>query len=244
MPRGRALVDPGRQRAHLRDLLGHLLAHQMPAESDLAALADEELARVGEHQVVRVEPVPALDALVVPLRREVALGRDHAALAGARRGAGHRRTLRERHLRLERQRAEAHAGDVDRDVELDRLLREARTEDGLRLALLPVPLDHEPGQRARHEHEVVPVRHLLEHGEAAHAVATELGLDVDVVDDVGREDLAHAEHVAPVRSRSLTTAPSFARKVRGCRSCRASCRTRTSRTTAECRARVCGTSAR
>ena len=65
----RALVDAGRQRAHLGHLLGHLLAHQVAAEADLAALADEELARVGEHQVVRVEPVPALDALVVPLRR-------------------------------------------------------------------------------------------------------------------------------------------------------------------------------
>src|SRR3712207_7536472 len=54
-----------RSRAHLRDLLGHLLAHQVAAEPDLAALADEELDRVGQHQVVRVEPVPALDDLVV-----------------------------------------------------------------------------------------------------------------------------------------------------------------------------------
>ena len=123
---GRALVDAGRQRAHLRHLLGHLLAHQVAAEADLAALADEELGGVGEHQVVRVEPVPALDHLVVPLGRQVALGRDHPALARARRRAGHRGALGQRHLRLDRQRAEAHARDVDRDVELDRLLREAR----------------------------------------------------------------------------------------------------------------------
>ena len=58
VPCGRALVDAGRERAHLRDLLGHLLAHQVPAEADLAALADEELDPVREHQVVRVEPVP------------------------------------------------------------------------------------------------------------------------------------------------------------------------------------------
>ena len=45
MARGRALVDSRRQRAHLRDLLGHLLAHQVPAEADLAALSDEELDR-------------------------------------------------------------------------------------------------------------------------------------------------------------------------------------------------------
>ena len=65
--RRRALVDPGGERAHLCHLLGHLLAHQVPAEADLASLADEELHGVGQHQVVRVEPVPALDDLVVPL---------------------------------------------------------------------------------------------------------------------------------------------------------------------------------
>ena len=202
---------PGGKRAHLGDLLGHLLAHQVAAEADLAALADEELARVGEHQVVRVEPVPALDALVVPLRRVVALRRDHPALARARRRAGHRRALGERHLRLEREGAEAHARDVDRDVELDRLLREACAEDRLRLALLAVALDHEPGQRAGHEHQLVPVRDRLEHREAAHAVAAELGLHVDVVHHLGREDAAVPEdglavrcclvgHVAPHRT--------------------------------------------
>ena len=195
MSRRRALVDPGRERAHLRDLLGDLLAHEVAAEADLAALPDEELTGVREHQVVRVEPVPALDALVVPLRREVALRRDHPALPRARRRSRHGRTLRERHLRLERERAEAHARDVDGDVELDRVLREARAEDGLRLALLAVALDHEPGQRARHEHELVPVRDLLEHREAAHAVAPELGLHVDVVDDLRSEDPAVAEDV-------------------------------------------------
>jgi hypothetical protein len=163
---------------------------------------DEELARVGEHQVVRVEPVPALDALVVPLRRQVALGRDHPAFAGAGRGARHRGALRERHLRLERERAEAHARDVDRDVEFDRVLREARAEHGLRLALLAVALDHETGQRSRQEHQLVPVRHLLEDREAAHPVAAELGLHVDVVHHLGREDPAVPEHVSP-RGRGL-----------------------------------------
>ena len=96
-----ALVDPRGQRAHLGHLLGHLLAHQVAAEADLAALADEELDGVGQHQMVRVEPVPALDDLVVPLGAEVALGRDHSALAGAGGRAGHARALRQRHLRLE-----------------------------------------------------------------------------------------------------------------------------------------------
>ena len=158
---------------------------------------------VGEHQVVRVEPVPALDDLVVPLGRQVALGRDHPALAGAGRRARHRGALGQRHLRLDRQRAEAHAGDVDRDVELDRLLREARAEHRLGHALLAVALDHEAGERARQEDQLVPVRDLLEHREAAHPVAAELGLHVDVVDDLRREDLAVAEDgaLAGLRSR-------------------------------------------
>ena len=191
--RRRALVDPGGERAHLCHLLGHLLAHQVPAEADLASLADEELHGVGQHQVVRVEPVPALDDLVVPLGAQVALGRDHSALAAARCRAGHGRALRERHLRLERQRAEAHPRDVDRDVELDRLLGEARAEHRLRDALLAIALDHEARERARQEDQLVPVRDLLEHREAAHPVATELGLHVDVVDDLRREDLRAAE---------------------------------------------------
>ena len=42
--RRRALVDSRWQRTHLGDLIGHLLAHEVAAETDLAALADEELA--------------------------------------------------------------------------------------------------------------------------------------------------------------------------------------------------------
>ena len=202
MPRGRALVDPGRERAHLRHLLGHLLAHQVPAEPDLAALADEELDPVREHQVVRVEPVPALDHLVVPLGRVVALGRDHPALARAGRRARHGGALRERHLGLEGQGPEGHAGDVDRDVELERLLREARAEHRLRHALLAVALDDEARERAGEEDELVPVRHRLEDREAAHPVAAELGLHVDVVDDLRREDPAPAEDVL-ARGRGL-----------------------------------------
>ena len=192
----RALVDPGRQRAHLGDLLGHLLAHQVAAEADLAALSDEELDPVGQHQVMRVEAVAALDHLVVPLGREVALGRDHPALARAGRRARHRGALGERHLRLQRERAEAHPGDVDGNVELERLLREAAAEHRLGLALLAVALDHEPRQRPGQEDQLVPVRDLLEHREAAHPVAAELGLHVDVVDDLRGEDRAAAEDLA------------------------------------------------
>ena len=38
----------------------------MAAEPDLAALADEELASVGKPQMMRVEAVARLDALIEP----------------------------------------------------------------------------------------------------------------------------------------------------------------------------------
>ena len=46
-----------------------------PPRPTFAALADEELHRVGQHQMVGVEAVAALDELVVPLGGQVALGR-------------------------------------------------------------------------------------------------------------------------------------------------------------------------
>ncbi len=198
----RALVDAGRKRAHLGHLVGDLLAHQMAAEADLAALADEELAGVGEAQMMRVEAVARLDALIEPLDRVAALVGDHAALARAGGGARHGGAAGERDLGLVGQRAEAHAGHIDRDVEHHRPLG-ARADHRLGLAFLAIALDDEARQRAGQEGEIVPMGDLLEQREAAHAVAAELGLHVDVVDDLRREDLAMAEDEALRLGRSL-----------------------------------------
>ncbi len=244
MARRRALVDAGRQRAHLRHLVGHLLAHQMAAEPDLAALADEELARVRQPQMMRVEAVARLDALIEPLDRVAPLVGDHAALARARRRARHGGAAGERDLRLVGQRAEAHAGHIDRDVEHHRPLG-ARADHRLGVAFLAIALDDEAGQRAGQEGEIVPMRNLLEQREAAHAVAAELRLHMDVVDDLRREDLALAEDEALRLSRRLRavalavlafllivaqpprlTAPVSSRSVRDCRSSTIACRRR------------------
>ena len=56
-----------------------------------------------------------------------------------------------------RQCTEGHSRDVDRDVQFDRLLR-ARANDHIGVALLAVTLDHEPGQRARQEGQIIPMR--------------------------------------------------------------------------------------
>ena len=44
----RTLVDAGGKRTHLSHLVGDLLSHQMATQAHFAALADEELAGVGE----------------------------------------------------------------------------------------------------------------------------------------------------------------------------------------------------
>ena len=206
MARRRALIDAGRQRAHLGHLIGHLLAHQMAAETDLAALADEEFASIRQPQMMRVEAVARLDALIEPLHRVAPLVRDHAAFAGAGGRARHGRAARERDLRLVGERAEAHAGDVDRDVERHRPLG-ARADHRLGIAFLAIALDDEAGQRAGQKRQIVPVRDLLEQREAAHAVAAELRLDMDVVDDFRREDLTLAEDEALRLGRGLGAVP-------------------------------------
>src|SRR3984957_13781514 len=83
VPGRRALVDAGRQRAHFGDLVRHLLAHEVAAETDLAALADEEFASIGDPQMMRIEPVARLDALIEPAFRIAPLVGDHSAFTGA-----------------------------------------------------------------------------------------------------------------------------------------------------------------
>ncbi len=190
----RALVDAGGKRAHLGHLIGHLLAHEMAAKADLAALADEELAGVGKAQMMRIEAVTRLNALVEPFLRIAPLVRDHAALAGTGGGARHGGAAGERDLGLKGESAEAHAGDIDGNVEHHRPLG-ARTDHGSRVAFLAIAFDDEAGERAGKERQIVPMRNLLEQRESAHAIAAELGLDVDVVDDLGREDLRTAEKI-------------------------------------------------
>ena len=209
MARRRALIDAGRERAHLGHLIGHLLAHQMSAKTDLAALADEELAGIRQPQMMRVEAVARLDALIEPLHRVAPLVRDHAAFARAGGGARHGGAAGERDLRLVGESAEAHAGDIDGDVEGHRPLG-ARSDHRLGIAFLAIALDDEARQRAGQKRQIVPMRDLLEQREAAHAVAAELRLHMDVVDDLRREDLALAEDEALRLGRGLGAVPALA----------------------------------
>ena len=112
------------------------------------------------------------------------LGR-HAAVAGRRRGADLARAAAERLLRRRRQRAEAHAGDRDRDLQLERLLREARAERDVGVAALAVALERVARDARAEEEQVVEVRHAPLGAEAA-----------DVVDALARRALDLRDHVA------------------------------------------------
>src|SRR5213078_3388077 len=119
MPARAALIDPHGEVAHPRDAIGDLVAEEHPAAARLRSLADDDLDRVRAAEVVR----------------------GHAAVAGRGRRADLARAAAEGLLRRRRQRTEAHAGDRDRDPQLERLRGETRSEDDVRPAPLPVALE-------------------------------------------------------------------------------------------------------
>ena len=118
MAAGRALIDALGQRAHVRDALGDLLAEQHAAAAGLGALADDDLDGVGLAQVIGVHAVAGGQDLIDEDLRMPALLLRHAAVAGRGRGAGQRRAAAQRLLGGARQRAEAHAGNGDGDLEM------------------------------------------------------------------------------------------------------------------------------
>ncbi len=177
----------GRSRI-VRDLVRDLEAEEDASGAGLRALADDDLDRVGLPHVVRVVAVVARRHLVDERLRRGALAAVHASVACRRRRADGRGRPAERLLRVRRERAEAHPGDADRRRELDRP-RAAGSENGLRLAALPVALERHAREGARDEREVVEARKLARGRERAHHVAAELGLALDVLDRLGRPDV-------------------------------------------------------
>ena len=85
------------------------------------------------------------------------------------------------------ERAEAHAGNGDGDIELEGVRPVAATEHRLRLTALPVALQRIAGDGCREEDEVVEGRELPAGAEPTDGVLARLGHVVDPRDDVGRE---------------------------------------------------------
>jgi hypothetical protein len=131
---------------------------QHPAAARLRALADDDFDRVGSTKVIRVHPVTRREQLVDQHTRVLALLGRHPAVAGGRRGPDLGGAAAQRLLGRAGQRAEAHARDRDRDVQMNRLARVPRTDHDVGRALLPVALERIARHRSAQEQQVVEVR--------------------------------------------------------------------------------------
>ena len=179
--RGRAQVDPGRDPARPRDVLGHLLRHQLATEAGLGALRDVDLDAVGRaHGVHRPAEAPAEALGDHSLCSRAHLG-DEAALARVVADVGERRRLRERDLRRLGQGAVAHRRDHHGHRQVDRLRAEAAAEGGCERDLRhDVRVGVDLGEVSP-ESDVGDVRERPSGAVAANPVAADLRLDRDVL---------------------------------------------------------------
>ncbi len=95
----------------------------------------------------------------------------------------------ERFLDVGRERTEAHPGDRDGNLQLDRFLREARAQHRFGRALLAIPFQRIPRHRRRQENEIIKSRHAAFGAQAADLVQPRLGRLMNV-----------GEHLAVERS--------------------------------------------
>src|SRR5262249_46386764 len=155
---GRALVDPFGKHAHFGDTPGNLLAQEHAAAARLGALADDDLDGIRAAQVVGVHAVARWQDLIDEQARVLPLLLRHAAVAGRRRGADCRGAAAQRLRGARRQRAEAHAGDGDRNLQRDRLPREAGADRDVGGAFLTIAFERVAADRGAEKQEVVEVR--------------------------------------------------------------------------------------
>jgi hypothetical protein len=193
VPARAALVDSLRQVAHLGDPVGDLVPEQHAAPAGLRPLADDDLDRVAAAQVVRIHAVAGGENLVEENARVLALLGRHAAVAGRRRGPDLGRAPPERLFRGRREGAEAHAGDRDRNLELERLPCEAGPERDVRVAALAVALERIARDARAEEEEVVEVRDAALRPEAADVVDALARGALDLGDDRAVEEVRLAQ---------------------------------------------------
>ena len=180
----RALVDAERQVAHARDLVRDLRAQQHAAGAGLGALADDDLDRVRLRHVVRVVPVVRGADLVDEVRRVAPapcgcmppspVVVDVPARVAPRPTPAF--ALRDSAPKLMPQ-------TVIGMSRSSGLLGEARAEHRRASRSARGSPRAARARACREEREVVEVRHGPRRGHAAVAVAAELGLELDVLDD-------------------------------------------------------------
>ena len=153
--RGRALGET----PHLGDLALHLVARQMPAGAGLGALPALEVECLHMLELVPGKAEAARGELVKVAAAGLLLLRQHAALARADAGAGELGPARQRDLGGLGERAEAHVGDQERNIEGEPLLR-ARPDHHLGADGCVVEMRHAV-ELCGDELNVVPARQVL-----------------------------------------------------------------------------------
>ena len=170
MAAGGTLIDALGQRPHFRHAVGNLLTEQHAAAAGLGALSNDNLDRIRATQIARIHAVARRQILVHERLRVATLLFGHAAVAGCGGGSGERGAAAERFLGRRRKRAEAHAGDGDRNLQFDRLPREARAELHRSIAALAISLERIARDRGAEKQQVVEMRHLALGSGAANIV--------------------------------------------------------------------------
>ncbi len=144
----------GLEPANRRDLRRHLVAGKMPTRPGLRALPALEVECLHRRNGVPGEAESSGCKLVEISRARFLLGREHAAFAGADRGACGLRARGQRHLRFAAERSEAHVRHEERNGETQRA-PSLRADDELRFNGFVVQ-QGESGELRRDDLDVVP----------------------------------------------------------------------------------------
>ncbi len=123
-------------------------------------MAHDDLDRICLAKVGRVEAVPRRQHLVDEQGRGLPFLGGHPPVAGGGGGAHGRSGTPEGVLGRGRQGPEAHAGDGDGYVQLERAGPVSPAQNGARLAPLSIALQRIAGDGGGEEYQIVEVRHL------------------------------------------------------------------------------------
>ena len=178
--RRRAQIDARRDAADFGQFLGHLLGHELAAEARLGALADVYLQAVGAVHVVDVPAQPPAEALEDKLLGGAPLGIAHAALAGVLGDVRERRGDGDGLLGRARQGAVAHGRDQHRHGEVERVGAVLAADQGVHLDQGYRIGNHACPGHVRLKGQVREMRKLARPAVAAHPIAADLRLDMDI----------------------------------------------------------------
>ena len=190
MPAGGALIHAFGKHAHFRYPWINLLTEKHAAAARLGALSDHDFDRIGAAHIVWLESIARRQALINERLRRPAFLFRHAPVARGGRCPHFTCRAPERFLDVSGKRTEAHAGDRDRNGELDRLARKSRPQHGPGHAFFAIAFQRVARQRCAEENQVVEMRHMAFRAKAADLIEPGRRGVMHVVDDLAVETRA------------------------------------------------------